>query len=285
MVNNNINNISISSSNLACLYIVSTPIGNLKDITQRAIETLSSVDIIACEDTRVTKKLLNHLGITHCHLIQYNDFSDHKQRDNIINLISEGKSIALVSDAGTPLIADPGYKLINEAKAQNIKIITIPGVSSVITALVSSGLPTDKFSFYGFLPQTKATKISFLEDLIHKNETMIFFDSPKRLPQTLQICKELMPDNEFSVCRELTKLFEETITGNIDKIIHHYQNNPLKGEVILLIKPKQQTISDNRIKDLLKPLLEFMPKKAAINIVSQQHSLNKNLVYKTALSL
>ncbi|MEY4463837.1 MAG: Ribosomal small subunit methyltransferase [Pseudomonadota bacterium] len=216
------------------LYIVSTPIGNFEDITLRAISTLKNSDIILCEDTRISQKLLAKHDIR-TKLQIYNDHSDEKDRENIISLIKAGNIVSLISDAGTPLISDPGYKLSRDLRMLNYHVDVVPGISAPITALTLSALPTDRFLFCGFLPKTTESKKKFFSELVNLKATLIFFETAPRLINTLSVAKEILGNREICVARELTKLYQETKTGNIDEIIKFYQNNILKGEIVLLI--------------------------------------------------
>ena len=219
------------------LFIVATPIGNLADITLRAIVTLKSVDVVVCEDTRVTGKLLKHFEIEKPMII-LNDFNEVGQVSLICSRLLAGEDVALVSDAGTPLVSDPGFKLVREAIDKNIKVESIPGPSSVITALTVSGLPPDKFIYVGYLPKKEGKRKKFLEDL-RKNRaivksTIIAFESPFRLLRTLENIKEVFGDIDVVVCRELTKMHEETIREKITESIDHFLANTPKGELVIV---------------------------------------------------
>lgn len=220
------------------LYIVATPIGNLSDITQRAIKTLAEADYILCEDTRVSAKLLNRCNIKN-NLIPFNEFNEESKSKNAISDLLNEKNIALISDAGTPLISDPGYKLIREAVQKNIRIEAIPGPSAVICALILSAKPPDKFFFAGYLPKKDSKRKKFLEDLLTMTKiakfTMIFYESPYRLLQTLTAIKEVFGDCDIAVCREMTKLHEEIRREKISSAIAHFTRIPAKGELTLVI--------------------------------------------------
>ena len=216
------------------LYIVSTPIGNLSDISNRALEILSKVNCIAVEDTRVSKKLLNKYKIDN-KMIVYNNFNESKQCDKIINLLDLGNDIALIADAGTPCISDPGYLLVNKCRKKGINIFSIPGASSAIAALSISGLPSDSFYFEGFLPKKKGrqTKFNFLNTL---DCTIIIFESPKRVLKTLLDIKKYMgQERRISVHREITKMYEETFWGSVDKSIDYFSSKSCKGEFVILV--------------------------------------------------
>jgi 16S rRNA (cytidine1402-2'-O)-methyltransferase len=218
------------------LYIVSTPIGNLKDITLRAIETLKSVDLIAAEDTRHTKRLLSHYDI-HAPLTSYFEHNQVKKADYIIAQLKAGKNIALVSDAGTPGISDPGYVIINRAIKEGIKIEAMPGPCALITGLVLSGLPADKFVFEGFLSAKSTARIKRLRELALEKRTIILYESVHRILKTLKNIAEVMPDSQMACGREITKIFEGIVRAKPRDILLHFEKNPPKGEFILIIKP------------------------------------------------
>ena len=216
------------------LYIVSTPIGNLNDISSRALDVLSDVDLIACEDTRVTSKLLNHYKIKK-KLISYNNFNEKSKYDYVLKIINDGSSVALVSDAGTPCISDPGYRLVNSALKKNIKVISVPGSCSAIAALSISGLPSDRFYFEGFLPKKKGfnKRVNFLKDL---DATIIIFESPKRIVKTLNKIFDLTGDRVISICKEISKVHEKTYFGLMSEVIKELSNlKSVKGEFIIMI--------------------------------------------------
>lgn len=215
------------------LNVVSTPIGNLEDISRRAITTLTNSDIIVAEDTRHTKKLLNHYNIS-AFIISYFEHNKHQQIPKILNFLKEGKSISLVSDAGTPGISDPAYRLVRQAINENIKIQSVPGASSVLAALIPSGLPTDRFIFEGFLPPKKGRK-KILDDLSKFDGTVIFFENPKRLHRTLNDILVSFGERPCVLARELTKIHEEFLRDNISNMISNIDNISLKGEMVILI--------------------------------------------------
>ncbi|MEC8703110.1 MAG: 16S rRNA (cytidine(1402)-2'-O)-methyltransferase [Candidatus Neomarinimicrobiota bacterium] len=215
------------------LNVVSTPIGNLEDISTRAIATLTNSDIIVAEDTRHTKKLLNHYNIS-AFIISYFEHNKHQQIPKILNFLKEGKSISLVSDAGTPGISDPAYRLVRQAINENIKIQSVPGASSVLAALIPSGLPTDRFIFEGFLPPKKGRK-KILDDLSKFDGTVIFFENPKRLHRTLNDILVSFGERPCVLARELTKIHEEFLRDNISNMISNIDNISLKGEMVVLI--------------------------------------------------
>jgi 16S rRNA (cytidine1402-2'-O)-methyltransferase len=220
------------------LYIVSTPIGNLQDITFRAVETLKNVDLIAAEDTRRTKILLNHYEIKDKKMISYNDHNKMRRIPYLIEILKSGKEIALVSDAGTPGISDPGYNLINAAIDNEITIIPIPGASASLSALVTSGLPTDSFSFKGFLSKKEKKKIDAFNSI--KDKTVIFYESPYRINKTLDVLNKTLPTAKICLAREITKKFEEFLRGTPSEIISKIGERTIKGEIVLVINNKQK---------------------------------------------
>lgn len=219
------------------LYIVSTPIGNLEDITLRALRILKEVDLIAAEDTRHTLPLLRHFGI-HAPLTSYFEGNEMKKREFLLSRLSQGDRIALVSDAGTPGISDPGYRLIRLAIEHSIPVIPIPGPSAVITALSVSGLPTDAFLFKGFLPNKSKRRRDLLKQLEEVKETLIFYESPHRLSETLRDIFEVLGDREMVLTRELTKMYEEVLRGRVSAIQEALERKKIKGEITLVISGK-----------------------------------------------
>ena len=218
------------------LYIVSTPIGNLKDITLRALETLEEVEFILCEDTRISSRLLKHYNISK-ELISFNAVSEKKKIPKVIERIKSGDNCALVSDAGTPAISDPGVRLISEAIKEQIDVVPVPGSSAVITALTISGLPTDSFIFEGFLPQKKGRQKK-LKELSEEKRTIILYESTYRIKKLVDELDEYMPKRYVVVCRELTKKFEETWCGYPNEIKEDIDEKILKGEFVIVISPK-----------------------------------------------
>ncbi|MEK7581205.1 MAG: 16S rRNA (cytidine(1402)-2'-O)-methyltransferase [Patescibacteria group bacterium] len=220
------------------LFIVSTPIGNLKDITHRAVETLGSVDYILCEDTRVTGKLLSAYDI-HKKMVVFNDFNEERVINSVMGDLEKGLCIALVSDAGTPLISDPGFKLVREAASKNITIAAIPGASAVISALTVSGKPTDKFMFVGYLSKKDGKRRNQLADIKKVGEiiktTFIIYESPFRVLKTLEAINEIFGDIDIVVCRELTKLHEEVLRQKVTVVIQHFAEHPPKGEFVIVL--------------------------------------------------
>lgn len=215
------------------LYIVSTPIGNLEDISLRALRILKEVDLIACEDTRRTKKLLTYYDI-HTPLTSYYQHNKVRKTQILSKLLKEGKKIALVSDAGTPGISDPGFLIIDRAITEDLEVIPVPGPSALITAIVISGLPTNGFVFMGFLPRKKGKIKKELEKAALLGKTMIFYESPFRIQNTLYILRETLGNCKVVVARELTKKFEEVIRGNVEEVINKLKRRKIKGEVVIM---------------------------------------------------
>lgn len=272
-------------SKYGTLYIIATPIGNMKDITINALETLSKVDKIFCEDTRVTSKLLAHHGINN-KLYQYHDHSDRKEEDKIILWLQEGVNIALVSDAGTPLISDPGYGVVKKAIASDIRVIALPGPCAAVCALTVSGLPSNKFMFYGFLPATGGSRIKELIALKDLALTMIFFESARRLISTLNNMLEVFGNRNIAVSRELTKYFEETKRGNIVEVMQYYTKFPPKGEVVIVLEGNQnESLDVHTVEEILSNLLSQISLKNAVQEVSELSGIKKKEVYDIALRL
>jgi 16S rRNA (cytidine1402-2'-O)-methyltransferase len=218
------------------LYLVATPIGNLEDMTVRAVNILKMVDIIAAEDTRQTKKLLNHFEIE-TRLISHHEHNKETSVKGIIELLNEGKKIALVSDAGMPAISDPGYELVREAAAQNIPVIPIPGANAALSALIASGLPTAQFVFVGFLPREKKEIKEQLKRLQYYSETLIFYEAPHRIVKTLEQMQEFIGNRQVSLARELTKRYEEFIRGTLDEVIPYLrEQDQIRGEFCIVVE-------------------------------------------------
>ena len=221
------------------LYIVPTPIGNLKDMTFRAVEVLKAVDLILAEDTRTSGKLLKHFEIA-THMQSHHMHNEHKTVGNLIQKIQSGTSVALISDAGTPAISDPGFLLVRACIEHDIEVDCLPGATAFVPALVNSGLPNDKFVFEGFLPVKKGRQTR-LQLLAEETRTMIFYESPHKLIKTLtNFCEYFGEDRPMSVSRELTKLYEETIRGTAKEVLEHYTNKPPKGEIVIVVGGKKQ---------------------------------------------
>ena len=238
---------SVSNPMKGTLYIVSTPIGNLEDITLRALRILKEVDLIAAEDTRRTGILLRHFGIQKP-LTSYFEGNELKKREWILSRLKQGDRIALVSDAGTPGISDPGFRLIQVAIENLIPIVPIPGPSAVITALSVSGLPTDAFLFKGFLPHKSKKRKDLLKQLEETKETLIFYESPHRLNETLKDILDILGDREIVLTRELTKIYEEILRGKVSEIQHQLAEKKIKGEITLVISGKKRKKKDREIR-------------------------------------
>lgn len=266
------------------LYIVATPIGNLGDITVRAIEVLQRSDVIACEDTRVTGKLFKHLGISG-KLQRYDDHASDSARARLIDT-ARGAAVALVSDAGTPLISDPGYRLVREARAAGVCVITIPGACAAIAGLTLAGLPNDRFLFAGFLPVKDKARRDALEQLASVAATLIFYETAPRLERSLLAIAEMWPLREVAVARELTKLYEECLRGTAGELAEHYADHPPKGEIVLMIGPPVADVPDKVDADALlsAALREMSPAKAAGKI-AKVTGLDRQMLYARAVEL
>ena len=262
-------------------YIIPTPIGNLGDITQRAVETLKFVDIIACEDIRVTQKLLNHFDIkTKC--ISYHKFNEKERVDYFLQLLGEGKKIALVSDAGTPLFCDPGAVIVKELKKNNFSVTSLAGANAVATFLSQIAREGEDFAFVGFLPKTKTQ----IENLINKFKTtdMVFYDSPNRILNTLQIIKEFRPNSQVAIGRELTKIFEEVVVDKVENVIEYFENNTLKGEIVGLVFRENKNSDNIDIEEKIQKLkAKGFKAKEISTILSELYNINKNDVYKLCI--
>ncbi|WP_419902986.1 16S rRNA (cytidine(1402)-2'-O)-methyltransferase [Kiloniella sp.] len=272
----------------AALYLVATPIGNMGDITDRAKKILAAADLIACEDTRVTRKLAQAFGFT-APLIAYHEHNADKVRPILIEKVKKGNVVALVSDAGTPLISDPGYKLANTAVEEGIGLTSIPGASAPITALILSGLPTDRFFFNGFLPNKTGARSKALKELTTIPSTLIFFESTHRLAGSLADMAAVLGNRPAAVTRELTKMFEEVRRGPLQELADHYQEagNP-KGEIVVVVGPPATEVTELSEDDLdtqIKDALEHNTLRDAAALVSTATGLPKKKVYQRALDL
>ena len=256
------------------LYMVGTPIGNLNDISYRAIDILKNVSLIACEDTRQTKKIMNKFQISN-KLISFNKHNSKSKIPRIIEDLKSGKSVAMVSDAGMPCICDPGEDIVSVAKSKGLDVICIPGPSAVLTALVSSGMPSSSFIFEGFLPKKKNDREKILQEICNNNKTTVLFESPHRLKKTLnELLKFCGGNREIEVTRELTKKFEEHIGGHINSVIDFYEDKEIIGEITLVIKGVYKTDSLNLSNsDLKKELTDLM--KAGLSLSSASKYLAK----------
>ena len=278
---------SVRGDLAAGLYILATPIGNARDISLRALEVLKGCDVIAAEDTRVTSKLLSIHGISKP-LIPYNDHNGPQMRPKILARLEQGQAVALVSDAGTPLVSDPGYKLVRETIAAGAAIVALPGPSAVLAGLALSGLPSDRFLFAGFLPSKAGERKSMLEELGGVRATLIFFESAQRLEDSLPALADMLGDRQAVVARELTKLHEEVRRGSLRELAGHYAKaGAPKGEVTLLVAPPDAAAAPDsaRIDAALKAALAFMPVKAAAEMIADLTDASRKALYARALEL
>ena len=273
------------------LYIVATPIGNMDDITIRARQILSQADIIAAEDTRTTGKLLAFHNIKKQQIISYHEHNEKEKTPGLVNKMKAGLSVALVSDAGTPSVSDPGYRLLIEAIANNIQIIPVPGVSAAITALSVSGLPTDTFIFVGFLPKKKGKRTEQLKNLAKENRTIIFYESPKRIAKRLEELLEILGDRNGVLAREMTKTYEEFIRGSISEILHTIKKRPaVKGECTLIIsgnKGNGADVSENTLREEIMNALEKKDVRSShfAKDIALKLGLPKKIVYTEILKI
>ena len=277
---------------MGTLYVVATPIGNLNDMTKRAIETLKEVDIILCEDTRTSMKLLNNFNIKN-KLMSYHKYNEQEQTKNIIKLLKQDKNIAIITDAGTPCISDPGYILVKEARENNITVIPIGGISALITALSASGIETDKFTFQGFFPRETKEKTKLLEEL---NQTTIkvhiFYESPKRIIKTLEYLKNNLDIEKISIFKELTKLHEKNYYGSLEEVLNKLQNEEktTQGEYTFIIKTKQKQEKEQNISlealIIDKLIKEQKTIKEIVEILNKENkNISKKELYNASLSL
>jgi 16S rRNA (cytidine1402-2'-O)-methyltransferase len=266
------------------LYIVATPIGNLEDITLRAVSVLKQVSVIAAEDTRRTKKLLNSYQIN-TPLSSLYEHNEAKKSGAFIAKIIEGYDIAYVSDAGTPGISDPGYLLIQEALANNIRVVPIPGACAAVVALSVSGLPTDSFVFHGFLPAKTGKRLSFIRSLENETKTVVLYESPNRLMATLHDVMDILGDRRIVVTRELTKIYEEIIRGSVAEVIKALQDRVLKGEITVIIGGKQDSgraPSESDIRRLIAGYKKntILSERDLIDEISRKSGISRKLVYR-----
>lgn len=276
------------------LYVVPTPIGNLKDITLRSLETLKEVDIIAAEDTRQTLKLLNHFEIRKT-LISYHKYNEQIKSDKIIELLLEGKNIAIVSDAGTPGISDPGSVIIQRCIEKMIDFEVLPGATAITTALVYSGLDTTKFLFRGFLPRENKERKSVTNQLLDTQETIIFYEAPHRLTDTLKFLIDTFGNRKIAVCRELTKIYQEIYRGTLEEALQYFVENRPRGEFVLVLEgkkleeikaeKKESWINLSIEEHILKYINDGLSKKEAIKIVAKDRELPKSEVYKFSTNI
>jgi 16S rRNA (cytidine1402-2'-O)-methyltransferase len=267
------------------LYIVATPIGNLSDITPRAVAMLAAADIVAVEDTRVTGKLLHHLGLKK-KMWRYNDFSSDKDRDALLAQAQAGM-VVLVSDAGTPLISDPGYRLVKAAQEAGIMVSSAPGPSAVIMALSICGLPTDRFLFCGFLPSKAKARADAIAELKSITATLVFYESGPRLAAMVQALADGLGDREAAVTRELTKKFEEVVTGSLSELAARYAAQEPKGEIVVVVAPPEKTdaVEEGDVDAALAEALQRLPASKAAGEIAKRFGLERSDVYARANAL
>ena len=268
------------------LYVLATPIGNAGDITLRALETLKAADLVLAEDTRVTAKLFAMHGLKGT-LNPYNDHNAAEARPRILEKLRRGGRVVLVSDAGTPLVSDPGFKLVRAAIAEGLAVTALPGPSAALAALALAGLPTDRFLFAGFLPSKAGERLRALEELKSVRATLILFESPQRLSESLAAMHQVLGDRPAAVTRELTKLHEDVRRGSLSELAAHYEKaGPPRGEVTLVIGPPAEIVPDTAAIDAaLKAALPFMPVKAAADMLAALTGAARKSVYDRALDL
>ena len=268
------------------VYLVATPIGNLQDISLRAIETLKKVDLIACEDTRHTRKLLTHYNISN-KLVSYHEHNETARSEEFAELLRAGKSIAVVSDAGTPAVCDPSFRLVEKAHEIGAPVVPIPGAVAFVSAVIVSGLPTDALFFGGFLPSKKSERRARLEEVAAIPATLIFYETPHRIAKSLADCAEILGSRNAAVAREITKLHEEIIRGNLTDLTKKITENPIKGEIVLMIE-RENVVSANlkiqtektlpeRVKELEN---ENLDRKSALKKAAKEFNLSKSEAYR-----
>ncbi|MFT6101971.1 MAG: 16S rRNA (cytidine1402-2'-O)-methyltransferase [Candidatus Endobugula sp.] len=274
------------------LYVVATPIGNLGDISSRAVEVLHAVDIIAAEDTRHSAKLLQHFGIS-TRLIAYHEYSNEQRLEKILSLLTEGQSVALISDAGTPLISDPGYALVGLARDQGVSVVPLPGACAVIAALSVSGLPCNEFVFQGFLPAKSVSRRNVFNALLNEQRTVVFYESPHRIVDSLHdLQAELGAQRYVVLARELTKTYETVLSGEIESLLQQVQadTNQQRGEFVVLVKGVEKTVDHEPLiteeaEKLMRVLLDHVPVKVASTIAAKVTGLKKRDLYQWTLSI
>lgn len=269
----------------AGLYITATPIGNLGDMTLRAIEVMKKADIIYCEDTRVSGKLMAAFDIT-APLRAYHDHNGHIMRPEIKSRLEEGQIVVLISDAGTPLISDPGYKLVRDMRDIDLPVFTLPGASAVIAALSICGAPTDQFFFGGFVAQKEKARIIQYEEVAKLRATLTFYETGPRLVASLEAAMMALGDRHAAVARELTKMHEEIKSSHISELIAHYKNTPAKGEIVLIFwPPEARVFTEEDIRDLLRKLLAEHRVKDAAKIAASETGRPQKDLYRVALDI
>ena len=269
---------------LGTLYLVATPIGNLQDVTPRAIATLRSVDLIACEDTRHTRKLLTHLDIRN-ELISYHEHNESERSAMILRLLTEGRSVAIVSDAGTPGISDPSFIVVRAAREHGVTVVPIPGPTAFVSALIASGLPADSIFFGGFLPSRSGERRRRLEEVADIPATLVFYESPHRLLRSLDDCLAILGDRRIALARELTKLHEEIIDGTLAQIINSLSSASLKGEYVLVIdRAGEARAATHDTSDLVTRFQQLeaggLGHKAALKQAAKEFGMSKPEAYR-----
>ncbi|MBT3071933.1 16S rRNA (cytidine(1402)-2'-O)-methyltransferase [Rhodomicrobium sp. Az07] len=267
------------------LFLVSTPIGNLSDISIRVLFVLASADRVYCEDTRHSRKLFSAFDIGR-KLETYHDFSGESDRERILDALREGKSVALISDAGTPLIADPGYKLVRDAVSEGVRVFPVPGASAILSALVASGLPTDRFFFGGFLPQKDGARLEALEAMRAVPGTLVFYETPSRIEAALAAIETVYPERTVAVARELTKLHETIAKGTARDLAAAFEVEPPQGEIVLLIAPGEAVAATEAdVENALRAALKTVTLKEAVEDVSKGLGVAKKMAYNLALKI
>jgi 16S rRNA (cytidine1402-2'-O)-methyltransferase len=268
------------------LYVVATPIGNLEDITHRALRVLREVDVIACEDTRHTRKLLNHYGIK-TKVTSYHDHNERERTLELLEALASGASVAIVSDAGTPSISDPGFRLVNEAGAQGLPVVALPGATALIAALVTSGLPTDEFFFAGFLPARSGERRARLTKLRELPATLIFYEAPHRIAATLRDAHEILGERRAVVARELTKMHEEIARGRLSELVERFGSDERpRGEIVLLIDrtPMESETKAGEVRNIAKLVAGFeaegLDHRSALKKAARELGLTRDEAYR-----
>jgi 16S rRNA (cytidine1402-2'-O)-methyltransferase len=276
----------VQPNDAGTLYIVATPLGNLEDITLRALRILREVDLIACEDTRHTRKLLNHFEIDRP-LASYFEHNEVRRAAQLVEKLVQGSKVALVCDAGTPAVSDPGYRVVTQALAAGIKIIPIPGPGAIIASLSASGLPTHAFSFLGFIPPRTGQRRQLFESLSQRHETLVFFEAPHRLRQTLEDLEEIFsPERKAVLVRELTKIHEEFLRGTIGQLRQSFEVQEPRGEFTVLVEGMSRRVaSAQRVDDIAQRMQQFLAEnkgdeKAALKRLARESGLSKSELYR-----
>lgn len=266
------------------LFVVATPIGNMADITLRAVRVLGDVDLVAAEDTRTTRKLLSHHGIK-TPLISYHDHNEALRTPELLHRIENGQSIAIVSEAGTPSISDPGYRLIREAISAGISVEPVPGPSALLAAVVVSGLPSDAFVFEGFLPRRAGERRRRLDELAAERRTLVFFEAPHRLDKTLADMLEVLGDRQVALCRELTKIHEEVRRGLLSELVSELQRRPVKGELVLVVEGAMEVAGDMdaAVTETVELVASGQSVREATRAVAEQRGVARRALYDRVL--